>query len=469
MRHSDAPSPSDRPVPLALDVLPSATPTAPSRRRGWRAGTGEALPAPQLDGPDLAGAEPEDEPAPAWAEVHVPAQPTGWPEAPPPTYGPPQQPEVLAPAAPTPQHLHQPQPEPQPQSPPLPQPEPERFEPERPQPVAVQPQPAGLVPPPVLLAASTVAAPLVAPAAPPPLHPLPPVQVLPAAPPPGPPAAWEPAPRRRRPPLWVLGLAVVLLLLTGGAGWVLLGPDADEDYLEALGAAGLTSEYASAPAAVAHGRSFCRKLENGAVPQGFKAERVATQVYCPSFLTGFTVVPTPKEQQETYLTALRDGGFGGEFASDQAAVAAAKATCNRLETGGEQQGLPVEAVALPVYCPSFADGFKVLETARIEGTFTISSSSYYYSNIYSSGGACTGTGGYSDIGAGTQLVVKDDEGATVAKASFGRGVGSSFRCTFSFSFDLLEGSSEYVVKVSRRGELSYSFTQLKEDGLELSL
>ncbi|MCW2776485.1 MAG: Conserved rane protein of unknown function [Frankiales bacterium] len=423
MRHPDEPSLGDHSASAAMTILPAvAAPSAPSRR-GWGSGRQPAGPAPAgleatpWSGPAPVSAPPEPAalvPEPAVAPLPAPVQ---WPA----------EDRAADPAArPTTAPAWDAAPDPGP--------------------TATLPF-AGPTPP--------LSPPAGAPPTPPSV--------------PGAAALWQQAPRRRRPPLWVVGLVLLAVVLAATGGWLVLRPDPDADYLTALRAAGLTSEYASSPAAIAHGRSFCRKLEGGADPTGFRAERVATKVYCPSFLVGFTVVPTPKEQQDSYLTDLRDAGFGGEYGSDDAAVAAAHATCTRLEGGGKQQGLPVEAVALPVYCPSFAAGFKSLETITVEGTFTLTDSSIYSSSIFASDGDCTGTGGYSDIHSGTQVVVKDDDGKTVAKASLGHGSGSSYRCTFSFSFDLLEGSEDYSVQVSHRGELDYTFTQLKDDGLELSL
>ncbi|CPA38420.1 membrane protein [Mycobacterium tuberculosis] len=42
-------------------------------------------------------------------------------------------------------------------------------------------------------------------------------------------------------------------------------------------------------------------------------------------------------------------------------------------------------------------------------------------------------------------------------------------CTFPFSFEITEGEDRYVVSVSRRGEMSYSFADLKANGLSLVL
>ena len=47
--------------------------------------------------------------------------------------------------------------------------------------------------------------------------------------------------------------------------------------------------------------------------------------------------------------------------------------------------------------------------------------------------------------------------------------GGRFLCTFKFSFDITEGEDRYVVSVSRRGDMSYSFADLKANGVSLVL
>lgn len=267
----------------------------------------------------------------------------------------------------------------------------------------------------------------------------------------------------------VVVLVALLAVAAAAATFLLSRPDHDADYVKALRIKGLLGDYASEPAAVAHGKGFCRKLEQGAEPQGFASEKVAVAVYCGSFLGGFTVVPTPAEQEETYLTSLKVGGFAGQFASDAAAVAQGKVFCTRLNAGAAPQGKPVDALALPVYCPKFVDGFKVLQTATVEGTFELIDSSLYASGIVSYGGRCTGTGGYSDIGPGTDVVVKDGSGKTLAHTTLSHGSGSEVDCTFDFTFDIDEGADDYLVTVADRGEVHESFTEMQNDGLQITL
>lgn len=174
---------------------------------------------------------------------------------------------------------------------------------------------------------------------------------------------------------------------------------------------------------------------------------------------------------DKYLQALRESGLAGQFASDANAIAHAKQVCRTLEDGGEQRGMPTDKVAVDAYCPQFSEGFHVLETITIEGTFTIEddSPSPYLSLIQTHGSDCAGVGPYSDIQAGTQVFVKNKQGDILTTSELLPGTGNRYQCTFNFSFEITEGEDHYIVSVGRRGELSYTFTELKNRGVVLGI
>ncbi len=178
-----------------------------------------------------------------------------------------------------------------------------------------------------------------------------------------------------------------------------------------------------------------------------------------------------KSPDQKYLAALSESGLAGQFASDANAIAHAKQICRTLGEGGPQQGLPVDKVAVDAYCPQFSNGFHVLEKATVKGTFTLinNSPNMYYPAIAVNGPTCSGADGWSDIQPGTQVFVKNSKGDIIVTAELQQGTGNRFRCTFPFSFDISEGEDHYIVSVGRRGELSYTFTQLKNDGVALDL
>jgi hypothetical protein len=185
---------------------------------------------------------------------------------------------------------------------------------------------------------------------------------------------------------------------------------------------------------------------------------------------GGTIALLPGRSADVrYLTELRTAGLGGQFGSDAAAVAHARGFCRDLLGGAKTQGSDVERIGVSYYCPQFSPGFHVLQTAHVSGTLTLSDYSYYSSGIASYGSTCSGTGGYSDIDSGATVRVSDADGHSVANTSLGSGTGSEYRCVFTFSFDVTEGSDDYVVSVSHRGEQHYTFTQLQNDSVNLTL
>ena len=113
----------------------------------------------------------------------------------------------------------------------------------------------------------------------------------------------------------------------------------------------------------------------------------------------------------------------------------------------------------------------VLEHRTIKGTMTLmdSSPSIYYSPITAYGGTCWGSGGYSDIGPGTEVYVKNSAGTALGHTPLGTGIGTGSLCIFTFSVDLTEGEDTYLFEVSHRGQLTYTWTQLANDPPAISL
>lgn len=174
---------------------------------------------------------------------------------------------------------------------------------------------------------------------------------------------------------------------------------------------------------------------------------------------------------DRYLMALKQEGFSADFNSDANAVAHGKQVCRQLEDGGEQQGMPADEVAVQYFCPEFTEGFHVLETATISGSFTLNDEDphAYSPAIDVDGTSCVGASGYSDVNPGTPVTVKNGKGEILATTYLEEGKGGRYMCTFGFTFDVTEGQDRYVVAVGKRGELSYSFEQLRAGGVALVL
>jgi hypothetical protein len=175
--------------------------------------------------------------------------------------------------------------------------------------------------------------------------------------------------------------------------------------------------------------------------------------------------------EKTYLSALQVAGLEGQFSSDANAVAHGRQVCRQLNDGGAQQGLPADKIAVDIFCPGFAQGFHVLETATVTGTFVLTGddSNAVLNSIASDGTSCHGVNGYSDIDRNTQLVVKNGKGEILDTATLGDGHGDDLTCTFSFSIPITEGQDRYVVSVGHRGDFIYTFNQLASQGVHIRL
>ena len=174
---------------------------------------------------------------------------------------------------------------------------------------------------------------------------------------------------------------------------------------------------------------------------------------------------------DRYLVALKQSGYSAEFNSDANAVAHGKQVCRTLDEGGPQQGMPADEVAVQYFCPQFVEGFHVLETATITGSFTLNDEdpNPYLPAIEVDGSSCVGAGGFADVHPGTPVTVKNGKGEILTTTYLEDGRGGRFRCTFGFSFEVTQGQDRYVVAVGKRGELSYSFADLRVAGVALTL
>lgn len=104
------------------------------------------------------------------------------------------------------------------------------------------------------------------------------------------------------------------------------------------------------------------------------------------------------------------------------------------------------------------------KTVSADGTLALVTTS-----LGSSADGCYGTGGYSDIHRGTQVVISDASGKTVALGALsGGGRGGATRCEFSFHVDgIPKGEAFYKVEVSHRGGIQYTESQLASLALTL--
>jgi hypothetical protein len=133
-----------------------------------------------------------------------------------------------------------------------------------------------------------------------------------------------------------------------------------------------------------------------------------------------------------------------------------------------RRGRVPDKFAIEAFCPQFADGFHILDTVTADGVFVLTDNAGVGA-VAVDGPACAGAGGYSDIAPTTPVVVKNGKGDVLATSSLGPGKGDASLCTFSFTFPVTEGQDRYVVSVGRRGEFSYTFGQLRGQGVHIRL
>ncbi len=85
-------------------------------------------------------------------------------------------------------------------------------------------------------------------------------------------------------------------------------------------------------------------------------------------------------------------------------------------------------------------------------------------SVESTGSGCQGTRGYDDIHSGAQVVVRDESGTVLATTSLGNGtLLETGMCYFEFHVGSLPRAQFYSFEVSRRGELTYSRSELEQN------
>jgi len=267
-------------------------------------------------------------------------------------------------------------------------------------------------------------------------------------------------PKLKKRTVIMFGIPVVIASIVA-ASWFLITAS-ERNYLKELSSLGLSTQFSNEKVSVLQGKAYCGELEAGNDPVGYERQFVAVKYFCPLFLEGFKVIPTPEEQEQDLLTRLRDGGFGGLYASDTEAVSKAKIKCKELENGAALKGPQQEFIAVDIYCNEFVNGFRVLKEIKVKASFYLSGSRYgWYPSIGGSSSNCYGRGGYSDISSSTAWTVTNLAGDILAEGELGPGTGSGSICKFTYTFKVLEGEDKYLVSVGRRGTLRYTESDLK--------
>lgn len=110
--------------------------------------------------------------------------------------------------------------------------------------------------------------------------------------------------------------------------------------------------------------------------------------------------------------------------------------------------------------------FLIRDTSiTVDGTLVLLDRKGYKVN----GVSCDPSGGYSDIGPGTQVVVSDAAGTTIGIGQLDRGSNRPDGCTFTFRIEgVPDGHDFYGIAIGKRGTMRYTPDQLTKT-VELSL
>ena len=99
----------------------------------------------------------------------------------------------------------------------------------------------------------------------------------------------------------------------------------------------------------------------------------------------------------------------------------------------------------------------------VSGTFELTDAD-------SAANQCQGTGGYSDISAGTTVILTNQDGKILGSSALGTGTSAGAVCTYSFTIPKVpENQQQYAVEVSHRGKVVNSQADMKANGWTFSL
>lgn len=92
-----------------------------------------------------------------------------------------------------------------------------------------------------------------------------------------------------------------------------------------------------------------------------------------------------------------------------------------------------------------------VDTITVSGTMTLADLTSISGELGTDDDACSGTGGYSDIAEGAQVVVTDDTGKTLVITQLGAGTIIDGGCEFPFTAEVPKGKGFYGFTVTHRG------------------
>lgn len=166
-----------------------------------------------------------------------------------------------------------------------------------------------------------------------------------------------------------------------------------------------------------------------------------------STTTALPVLPASASQVDTGIAVGPDLVVGQDEAGMQ--------DTRRTRLSNRNVGIVATTLALLVVA-----GYLVFGTGGESHTVTGQLALTTASDL-SVGSSCEGSGGYSDIAPGTQVILEDEEGSTLATSSFGAGTFDGVSCVFRFDFEDVPKATFYRVHQSNdRGVLQYSYKDM---------
>jgi hypothetical protein len=141
-----------------------------------------------------------------------------------------------------------------------------------------------------------------------------------------------------------------------------------------------------------------------------------------------------------------------------------EATAKVSSPGNRTKGIAAVTVVLLAAAAFFVFG-AAGERHTVTGSMSLTTGS-----DLTTGASCEGSGGYSDVASGTQVVIEDDSGKTLATSEYGPGVFDGTSCVFEFTFNDVAKSAFYRVHSgSNRGVVQYSYKQMVDNNWSVSL
>jgi hypothetical protein len=105
---------------------------------------------------------------------------------------------------------------------------------------------------------------------------------------------------------------------------------------------------------------------------------------------------------------------------------------------------------------------------EVDGTFVLNAGDA--DSMTSFGDGCEGDGGYGDINSSTSVVLTNKDGKEIDRTPLGPGEASGFTCTFHFTLQVTKGSPYYVITISHRGQMQYTWDELTApDAVDITL